>query len=503
MNDHFEYYKAIVGKDNYKLISYHMTKYGARLITACPNNHHYEATINNWNAGHRCKQCKVKVYTIEDVKQSFENNNYRLLTTTYTTGNDYYQFICPNNHTHQITFFSWLKGNRCGLCKAKQIDINQLAEHVAEYNLTLLNKVTTHTEKMKLKCNGCDYLWTVSFYRWRNYKSKGCVRCRKQTKYTEEQVKQILNKEGYNLTSQYENVQSTITAICPNDHEYSFTFTNFLQGYRCGKCSNKNSKPEFEIIDELNKLNIQSIHGDRKLIKPKELDIYIPSHKLAIEYCGLYWHREQSCPPQYHYDKMKLCNDKQVRLITIFEDEWINNKQICLSRIKNALNISNKTIYTRDCQTKQIDLNTAYLFLNSNDLQKDQKGTVAFGLYYQGQLIQVIVGEDFDNEVLLINSIVSKIDTVIIEGDSKLFESLKQYAIDNRYKQIRVRCDIRWETGAMYQQLGFMLVDQTRYSPHYFKQLTRVSDVHNLTTEILDDWLTIYDCGHQIWAYDL
>ncbi|NDB85961.1 MAG: tandem-95 repeat protein, partial [Alphaproteobacteria bacterium] len=62
--------------------------------------------------------------------------------------------------------------------------------------------------------------------------------------------------------------------------------------------------------------------SDKKIIAPYELDIVIPSKKLAIEYCGLFWHSEYNRPdPNYHANKLKLCGQQGYRLITIFEDE--------------------------------------------------------------------------------------------------------------------------------------------------------------------------------------
>ena len=45
--------------------------------------------------------------------------------------------------------------------------------------------------------------------------------------------------------------------------------------------------------DILDKLNIEYIQHDRKLIGPKELDFYLNNYKIAIECNGTYWHIEE------------------------------------------------------------------------------------------------------------------------------------------------------------------------------------------------------------------
>ena len=53
-----------------------------------------------------------------------------------------------------------------------------------------------------------------------------------------------------------------------------------------------------------------------------------PGFNLAVEYCGLYWHSEVGGRKErdYHRKKYDLCTKAGIRLITVFEDEYINNK---------------------------------------------------------------------------------------------------------------------------------------------------------------------------------
>lgn len=89
--------------------------------------------------------------------------------------------------------------------------------------------------------------------------------------------------------------------------------------------SNK-SKAEQYIID---KLDYQGTikRNDRTIIKPKELDIYIPELKLAIEYNGIYWHSIESGADKYvHRNKSVACRNLGIRLIHIFEFEDLDEQ---------------------------------------------------------------------------------------------------------------------------------------------------------------------------------
>ena len=74
--------------------------------------------------------------------------------------------------------------------------------------------------------------------------------------------------------------------------------------------------------------NGKIIENDRKVIKPKELDIYLPELQLAIEFNGTFWHSIQADKPkEYHLIKSLMCRDKGVRLIHIYEFEDINKQK--------------------------------------------------------------------------------------------------------------------------------------------------------------------------------
>jgi len=87
--------------------------------------------------------------------------------------------------------------------------------------------------------------------------------------------------------------------------------------------------------------NEEIILNSRNIIKPYELDIYLPKINLAFEFNGTYWHNSENKPKDYHLIKYNMCKEKDIQLIQIWEDEWLNNQDIIKSIIIEKLNLNN------------------------------------------------------------------------------------------------------------------------------------------------------------------
>jgi len=322
------------------------------------------------------------------------------------------------------------------------------------------------------------------------------------------------------------------TLLCPNGHEWETTFHNFKDNNnRCFYCYLKNnytSRLEKLIRDflESNYPDLEVIYNDRKQISPKELDFYFPKHKVAVEVCGLYWHSEiaQDTPRNYHYQKMMLCFNKGIRLITIFEDELNNNFDIVISRMLQALGVQKKRIYARKCIVKEIDTTIANIFFKHCHIQGSSTALKIWGLFYKDKLVsvcsvgKVIRKHTSTDGTLELKRFCTLPYTSVIGGVSKLFKKVKQFAVNNGYTLIKSYCDMRYANifNPIYEFLGFELSGMTKYTPHYIKNGVRYrnfslrkSPSERLTgkTEFelrkSQGYDRIWDCGHRTYVYDL
>lgn len=109
------------------------------------------------------------------------------------------------------------------------------------------------------------------------------------------------------------------------------------------------SKFEDTLIQAIQSVSKTKVtHNNKKIIYPKELDIYLPELKIAIEFNGLLYHSTafNSCK-EYHLNKSLLCREKGIRLIHIYEFEDLNEqiellKSLILGEDKYPKNDFNK-----------------------------------------------------------------------------------------------------------------------------------------------------------------
>ena len=95
---------------------------------------------------------------------------------------------------------------------------------------------------------------------------------------------------------------------------------------RCFKCEPRKqiikSQEEIELTEYCKQFYSNILENDKTLIYPLELDIVIPEKKIAIEFNGIYWHKNKK---EYHNMKSTRCEKIGYRIIHISEDEWREN----------------------------------------------------------------------------------------------------------------------------------------------------------------------------------
>jgi hypothetical protein len=189
--------------------------------------------------------------------------------------------------------------------------------------------------------------------------------------------------------------------------------------------------------------------------KKYEIDIFIPEKHIGIEFNGIYWHSEKFKNKQYHYNKWKYFNDKKIKLITIWEDDWNSKQDLIKSMIKNQLMLNENKIYGRKTEIREIDFKTSKEFLEKNHIQGNSLSSIRLGLYHNIELISLMtfgkrnIGKKTQFELL---RFCNKQNTTIVGGASKLFK----YFINN-YNPLEVisYANLDISNGKLYDTLGF------------------------------------------------
>ena len=76
------------------------------------------------------------------------------------------------------------------------------------------------------------------------------------------------------------------------------------------------------------------VENSKLIINPKELDIYLPDLKLAIEFNGNFWHsQENGFAKDYHINKSLRCRNLGIRFIHIYEFEDLDEQKKLLKNL--------------------------------------------------------------------------------------------------------------------------------------------------------------------------
>ena len=268
-------------------------------------------------------------------------------------------------------------------------------------------------------------------------------------------------------------------------------------------------------------MGVQHLQSDYSTLNKKELDFLIQSSNLAIEFNGLYWHNELFVSSDYHLKKTIECQEKNIELIHIFEDEWIFKKDIVKSIIKNRLKKTNNVIFARKCEIKKIDSKSSNEFLENNHIQGAVNSKVRLGLFYNNELVslmtfsrgRIIMGGKRNEWEL--NRFVNRIDTNVVGAAGKLF---KHFIQNYTPQKVISYSDIRLFGGGMYEKLGFIkksqsvpnywyVINNLRYYRFNFRKSVLVKqgyDKNKTEREIMFDRkiYRIYDCGNIRWEWN-
>jgi len=297
----------------------------------------------------------------------------------------------------------------------------------------------------------------------------------------------------------------------------------------CPKCNPKNiSIPQQEILIFLTNIYNKFItENTRSIIPPLELDLYIKDKNLAIELNGNYWHSELNGKDKtYHLNKTEMCNKQNIKLLHVFENEWMYKKNIIKSIIKTNLNINNEKIYARKCTVREININIKDEFLKENHLQGKDKSKIKLGLYYNDILVSVMTfsksrfNKKYEYEIY---RFANKLNTIIVGGASKLF---KYFIRNYNPNSIITYSDRRYFNGNIYEKLNFNFIENTTPSYYYFNnknplllenrmkfQKHKLDKILTEYNENLTEWENmqlngydrIWDCGHKkyVWETDI
>jgi hypothetical protein len=310
---------------------------------------------------------------------------------------------------------------------------------------------------------------------------------------------------------------------------------HLYNGHGCPRCGQK-SAPEDAIANYLSIFTTVE-RRNRTLIGPKELDIYLPEHNLAVEFCGMYWHshgdkEDEKKNKLRHAEKHRLCEEEGVRLITIYETDWTTREATIKRLLRNAIGKTKGRLMARKCELRQPTVQEARAFYEKYHPQGGDGAGTHYGLYWGGKLVACMRftygGNDRGAGAKERQWTLSRYATrlSVAGAASRLF---KAFLKDHNPELVKSFSDNRMFGGGMYAQLGFAKEEDVtpdyqvwsaklglRPKPHYQRRVlaTRLKE-HGVQEEFdhtkdprteaemtyLMGARRIYDCGKKRWVW--
>ena len=385
----------------------------------------------------------------------------------------------PHNH---------LKGAGCPECAKKRVADScrmtkeefikrAIRKHGNKYDYSKVEYINSRT-KVCIICPIHGEFWQTPCEHLRF----GCKQCSVEyigQKKKEKAAKAFKQKAGkihnfkYIYEDDYNGSDNIVTIHCPIHGKFTQRVHDHLQGCGCPKCGVRKSENENKLCEFINSIGIKTEQHNRTIINPNEIDIFIPEKNIGIEYDGLIWHSEKFQENiNYHLEKTNKCKECGVRLIHIFEDEFLEKEDIIKSMISNILGVTKNKIFARKCEIKKVLSQEANAFFNTNHIQGKCKAKYHFGLYYNNELVSLMTfgktrqmkkyNNDYDNTWELLR-FCNKLNTSVIGGASKL---LKYFIKKVHPNKIITYADKRWSNGNLYEKLGFTHTHDSK--PNYF-----------------------------------
>lgn len=235
-----------------------------------------------------------------------------------------------------------------------------------------------------------------------------------------------------------------------------------------------------------------------------EIDLWDPVNQVGIEYHGIIWHSTKMRGDDavtYHSKKADLAAKAGIQLIQVFETEWYQYKNVVISMIKRALNMSDIiTAGACDLVTSN-DMRSAEFkkFMLDNSMTATCKCDYFVGLLYNGSIYGVCAVAQQGQKCEIVNW-TTRLNTVIDGGLAKCISYIKE--LTPTTKQILLCANRRFYTDADNEYISAGLRNVGITTPTYM--LTDLNAKHKLISPASKrqhekTLYRIYDAGNAVY----
>ena len=344
-----------------------------KILWRCNKGHEWEATISDRSYhSNGCPYCSGRKATVGvndlatvNPKLAIEVSiNSKIKATEVTAGSDKkLLWVCSKGHEWEDTVANRSNGYGCPYCSNHKILVGfndltttspELAREVSPNSEIKAPEVTVGSGKKLLWVCNSGHEWEEAVSN--RYNGNGCPYCSNHkiligfndlATTNPQLAKEVSLDSKIKATEVTAGSNKKLLWRCSKGHEWEAAVLHRSQNTGCPKCSGSKMERDFaQLVKTLIPENTDIIHNDRKLIKPYELDVLIPSLNLAFEFNGDYWHSNEmirerhphfKTSKQFDDFKKQECEKHGVELFFVREKQWANNYEKTVDRIKRII----------------------------------------------------------------------------------------------------------------------------------------------------------------------
>jgi hypothetical protein len=391
---------------------------------------------------------------------------------THEKSSKKYKFQCKCGQILNISLNKIHSQKTCGKCNIKSPEWFETRKFG---RLSLRNPIEVSISsnvKLEWLCD-CGNTKSIRVSHVVSGKTNSCGNCRDAVSRWWIENKEALKNDPYEI-GPIKNLEPIVNSVkpfkaeCPVCHNtYRPRISDIKRGLSltCGCTSHKISMPIREIADSIRSMGYEVIEEYK--IQNRSYDLFIPSKDLLIEYSGLYWHSRPNSRSR-DLKKYRLARENHKQILNIYEDEFIQKKEIIMDIIRHKLGASKFTrLRSKDVRITRVDSNQVKAIYEKYHYLGPIKCKYNYAIQYNDQVIGSI---SFRKPTRPNKNHEYELSRMVMDPEFLVFgiwhKALKCFIDDVDPTSIVSYSDNRLFSGSIYEKLGFKYDLEIR--PDYF-----------------------------------
>lgn len=254
-------------------------------------------------------------------------------------------------------------------------------------------------------------------------------------------------------------------------------------------CHRSKGEKELASLYPFDKVNDSTVIG-------LELDMYCSDKKLAVEYNGDYWHSTKFHRNSgLHLAKLSICENKGIRLINIFERDWLGRTR---KKIEAHLD---RIMYPERMKKVEGEIKVVHKYLQEpferkNNFFNYRESQHCIGTFKDNKLINTLSYNIEKDKITVVNYTTEV-------GYKEDFNNLITCLKEEMKLPIVLICDKRYYNDEFPKRMGFKHLKDKEPELYYVLN-TKALRKEEASEEYLKNpkCFEVYDCGSSIWILD-